>query len=263
MKRWLLTIRHHRREQMRRVISRAGLRAALPFLIATGAAIAAAPPALAEEGIAIGIVYDTSGSMKDSVAAGGGKYAPKYVVANKALGRIIDQISRFATNAPSGAPRKIETGLFIFRDNGASEAVKFGPFNEEALRNWVSRFSAPQGATPLGNSIVTAWKAVERSSLAHKHLVVLTDGVNTLGPNPEAVLPTLKAQAKSKGKEFSIHFVAFDVDAKVFAPVKKLGATVVGASNEEQLNTQLGFIFEKKILLEDEEPVSPATGKSK
>jgi hypothetical protein len=48
--------------------------------------------------------------------------------------------------------------------------------------------------------------------------------------------------------------VAFDVDAKVFAGVKKLGATVVSAANESQLNTQLEFVLEKKILLEDEEP---------
>ena len=52
----------------------------------------------------------------------------------------------------------------------------------------------------------------------------------------------------------AVHFVAFDVDAKVFEGVKKLGATVVEASNENQLNTQLEFILEKKILLEDEEP---------
>jgi hypothetical protein len=48
--------------------------------------------------------------------------------------------------------------------------------------------------------------------------------------------------------------VAFDVDAKLFNPLKKLGATVVGAADETQLNTQLSFILEKKILLEEEEP---------
>ena len=47
---------------------------------------------------------------------------------------------------------------------------------------------------------------------------------------------------------------AFDVDAKVFDPVKKLGATVVGAADETQLNNQLQFILQKKILLEEEEP---------
>jgi hypothetical protein len=38
---------------------------------------------------------------------------------------------------------------------------------------------------------------------------------------------------------------------------------VVGAANEQQLNTQLEFIFEKKILLEDEEPARPAGEKPK
>jgi len=47
------------------------------------------------------------------------------------------------------------------------------------------------------------------------------------------------------------------VDAKLFAPLKQLGATVVGALDETQLNTQLGFILEKQILLEEEEPVTP------
>jgi hypothetical protein len=262
MKRRLLTIRHHAHELMKRVLSTTRRRAAISLLLVAGV-VCGARPALAEEGIALAIVYDTSGSMKDSVPTGGGKYGPKYVVANKALNRIIDQISHFATNAPSGSPKKIETGLFVFRDTGAREAVKFGPFDAQALRNWVSRFSTPEGATPLGNSVATAWKAVERSSLSHKHVVVLTDGMNTVGPKPETVLPSLKAEARRKSVDVSLHFVAFDVDAKVFAPVKKLGASLVGASNEEQLNAQLGFIFEKKILLEDEEPAPTAAGKLK
>ena len=263
MKRGLLTIRDHGNELMKWATPIRYRRAAIFLTLGIVLIAAVVRPAAAEEGIALAIVYDTSGSMKESVATQGGKYAPKYVVANKALGRIIDQISRFATNAPSGSPRKIETGLFIFRDTGASEAVKFGVFDPQSLRNWVSRFTTPQGSTPLGNSIATAWKTVERSSLSHKHIVVLTDGVNTSGPQPEELLPRLKAEAKQRNADVALHFVAFDVDAKVFAPMKKLGATIVGASNEEQLNAQLGFIFEKKILLEDEEPASPAPGKSK
>ena len=73
---------------------------------------------------------------------------------------------------------------------------------------------------------------------------------------------SVKSRADAKGTSISTHFVAFDVDAKVFDPVKKLGATVVGASDERQLNTQLEFIFEKKILLEEEEP-KPAETKPK
>jgi hypothetical protein len=33
---------------------------------------------------------------------------------------------------------------------------------------------------------------------------------------------------------------------------------VLGAANERQLNTQLEYIFQQKILLEDEDPKPPA-----
>lgn len=79
--------------------------------------------------------------------------------------------------------------------------------------------------------------------------------MNTAGPTPAAVMPKLKQQAEEKQMSVSVHFVAFDVDAKVFDSVKKLGATVVGASDEKQLNTQLEYILQRKILLEEEEPV--------
>jgi hypothetical protein len=36
--------------------------------------------------------------------------------------------------------------------------------------------------------------------------------------------------------------------------LKKLGATVVSAADEKQLNAQLEYILQRKILLEDEEP---------
>ena len=78
--------------------------------------------------------------------------------------------------------------------------------------------------------------------------------MNTIGPNPSTILANLKEEAGLKQTGLSVHFVAFDVDAKVFEGVKKLGATVVSAANESQLNTQLEFILEKKILLEEEEP---------
>ncbi len=91
------------------------------------------------------------------------------------------------------------------------------------------------------------------SRLAHKHVLVITDGINTVGPDPVVTMPRLKKRANQQQSNLSVHFVAFDVDAKVFAPLKKLGATVVGAADERQLNTQLEFILQRKILLEDEE----------
>ncbi len=93
-----------------------------------------------------------------------------------------------------------------------------------------------------------------KSPLSRKHVLVITDGINTAGPPPQAVLPKLKESAAKEGATLSVHFVAFDVDARQFAAVKRLGATVVGAADEKQLNSQLQFILQQKILLEDEEP---------
>jgi hypothetical protein len=208
----------------------------------------------AEDGVALAIIYDTSGSMRDPVPDSQGQQSSKYVIANRALTAIARQIQAFATNSATGAPRKIHAGLFIFNGENAREAIKFGPFNAAAFENWASQFSTPNGNTPLGNALTAASRAVLNSPLSRKHVLVITDGLNTAGPTPQAVLPGLKKQAEQRQAALSVHFVAFDVDAAQFAPLKKLGATVVGAADEKQLNAQLEFILQRKILLEEEEP---------
>jgi len=207
-----------------------------------------------EEGVALAIIYDTSGSMRETVPNATGGSSPKYVIANRALMAIAKQIQAFATNSASGATRKIHAGLFIFSGESAREVVNFGPFDAAAINNWARNFSNPGGNTPLGNALNVAGHTVLNSPLSRKHVLVITDGVNTAGPPPAAVMPRLKQQAGQKQANLSVHFVAFDVDAKVFDTVKKQGATVVGAADEKQLNTQLQFILQKKILLEEEEP---------
>jgi hypothetical protein len=212
------------------------------------------------EGVALAIIYDTSGSMRQNVRGADGKPQPKYVIANRALEDIARQLEDFAKNGAGGAPRKIEAGLYIFNQSGqgAREVVKFGPLDAPALRSWASNFSHPEGSTPLGNALKTASRVVLNSSLPHKHILVITDGENTVGPDPASVLPRLQRDAQQRQTSLSVHFVAFDVDAKVFDHVKKLGATVVGAADEKQLDSQLQFILQRKILLEEEEPPKPA-----
>jgi len=226
----------------------------LPILLAALGACPTPAAAADEDGVAIAIVYDTSGSMNDPVKDEAGNASPKYLIANRALVAIANRIQTFATNSGSATPRKINTGLFVFQNDAPHAAIPFGPFAAAAITKWARGFSKPGGGTPLGNALSTASKAVLDSGLTRKHVLVITDGMNTVGPNPDTVLPNLKREAAQKQTGLSVHFVAFDVDAKVFVGVKRLGATVVGASNESQLNTQLEFILGKKILLEDEEP---------
>ncbi len=226
----------------------------VPIALAVLCASATPAPAADEEGVAVAIVYDTSGSMKEQVRDEAGKASPKYLIANRALVAIANRIQTFATNGAAGSTRKIHAGLFVFQKDAPHAALPFGPFNAAALTTWARGFSAPGGGTPLGNTLNTAGHAVLNSGLTRKHVLVITDGINTVGPDPAPMLAKLQQEAEQKQTSVSVHFVAFDVDAEVFKGVKKLGATVVGASNESQLNTQLEFILEKKILLEEEEP---------
>ena len=208
-----------------------------------------------EDGVALAIIYDTSGSMHDAVRDATGRQSPKYVIANRALIAVTKQIEAFATNSAGGGPRKVQTGLFVFRGEGAREAVQFGAFDAAALEDFAKSFASPSGNTPLGNTLKAASRAVMDSPLSRKHVLIITDGMNTAGPTPADVLPRLQQQAKDKQTTLSVHFVAFDVNARVFDSVKKLGATVVSASDEKQLNTQLEYVLQRKILLEEEEPV--------
>ncbi len=232
----------------------------LATILGALAAISAGPTstlAAGDEGVALAVVYDTSGSMRDNVPDSSGKPAAKYAIANRALESIARRVEAFATNAPAGAARKVYAGLFVFNGNGARAAIPFGPFDAAAFRAWGRKFSSPSGGTPLGTAVNAAAQAVLNSDLPRKHVLVITDGESNVGPAPAAVMPGLKRQADQKQTGLAIHFIAFDVDAKVFAGVKKLGATVVSASNEAQLNTQLEYILAKKILLEDEESPKP------
>jgi hypothetical protein len=207
-----------------------------------------------EDGVALALIYDTSGSMREPVPDKSGQSTPKYVIANRALVAAAKTIQSFTTNTATGTPRKIQSGLFTFQGNQVRETIKFGPFEAAALEDWAGHFSNPNGSTPLGNALAAASQAVLKSPLSRKHVLIITDGINTAGPDPARVLPRLREQAMQGGTVLGVHFVAFDVDARVFDPVKKLGATVVAAADETQLNAQLQFILQQKILLEEEEP---------
>jgi von Willebrand factor type A domain len=203
-----------------------------------------------DDGVALGILYDTSGSMRDDVPNSHGSHSPKYVVANRALLAVVKQIQTYTTNGVTGAPRKVDVGLFIFSKDGAQEVVKLGPFDAGAIQNWTTNFSKPNGSTPLGTALRTVSQAVLNSPQPHKHVLILTDGENTVGPDPDKILPAVNKAADRKQTTLFVHFIAFDVNAKVFNGVKNQGASVASAADEKELNSQLDFILKNQILLE-------------
>lgn len=207
----------------------------------------------AAEGVAVVIIYDTSGSMAEKVADAAGQPAAKYAIANRALSSIVTRLEQFATNTAAG-PREVQSGLITFREGRPQYSVPFGVFRPEAMRKWVSQFRGPAGGTPLGNALSLAGQNLAKSGCPRQHILVVTDGINTVGPAPAATMKTLNERAAKDGQPVGVHFVAFDVAAQLFDPVKKLCATVVGAADEKELNSRLEYILEKKILLEEEEP---------
>lgn len=226
--------------------------AVAPLLIFSGW-IQPTQAATPQEGVAVMIVYDNSGSMQQSVRDVSGHMAPKRVIANRALEAVVKDLQAFAAS-PEGARRPLQVGLLTFAGTGANVVVPLRPFDPVPFKKWLREEHKLQPGTPLGITVQAAGKAVLASPFQRKHVLVITDGVNTKGPDPVATLPGLREAADQQQTSVSFHFVAFDVDARVFDGVKKLGATVVGAADEPQLSTQIHFILEKKILLEDEEP---------
>jgi hypothetical protein len=227
-------------------------RAALVSLALVAAACISARADEAAPRVALAIVYDTSGSMQQKVRDADGKLTPKNIIAARALGAVLDRLQAVASG-PNSSPAGIQVGLVSFQGDTAGLAIKCGPFNPKPFRDWLKQHNTPQRGTPLGDAVRVAGETVLKNPAPRKHVLVITDGVNTKGPDPTSTIPPLLREAKNGNASVSFHFVAFDVNARVFEGVKKMGATVVGAADEKQLGSQLEFILEKKILLEEEE----------
>jgi hypothetical protein len=219
------------------------------LLMAAGSTCNAAESQRPEDGVALAIVFDTSGSMKDPVQDKSGGQTAKYIVANRALQAVVNRLEAFVRGG-----KRLDIVFYTFQGNGVREQMPIARFDPKPLREWAKKFNSPAGNTPLGRAVRLAAEEVLRSPLTRKHVLLVTDGMNTVGPEPKAVIPSLRELAEKKQTSLGLHLVAFDIDAALFDPIKKLGATVVGAADEAQLNTRLDFILREKILLEDEEP---------
>ena len=209
--------------------------------------------ATAEDGVALAVVYDTSGSMNDPVRDGAGQPTPKHIIAQRAMQSVVKRLQGFTAGGAAGSPRRLDAGLYVFSDGKVREFTKLAPFEAKTATAWTRELPRPSGGTPLGNALQTAGEALLRSPLSAQARA----GGHRRPEHGRSRSGAVAAGPQADGGEeasLSVHFIAFDVDARLFEPLKKQGVTVVGAADERQLNTQLEFILEKRILLEDEEP---------
>lgn len=131
-------------------------------------------------GAAVAILIDTSGSMGDP-APGDGR--PKHVVAREALGEVLRATDAFAAKRPEFA---LKVALYGF----ASAPWVVHPmqrYDGPALEAALDRIPRPGGGTAIGSSLLEARAALYRAGVFRKYIVVVTDGKNTVGSEPDRV----------------------------------------------------------------------------
>jgi hypothetical protein len=211
------------------------------------------PAAEYREGIAAAILIDTSGSMRDKVKDADGSTRTKIEIAQRAA---INLVKQFDDYARAHSDKTIFVGIYEFSERGRNtppcrEIVKLGPPNPASAEAAIRQMRA-NGDTPIGDAMIMAKHDLDKSGLAKRHILVVSDGENNEGYSPGNVTQVISAQ--SEKDRASIYFVAFDVAASIFNPVKDAGGVVLAASNETELTGTLDYLLTGKILVE--QPIS-------
>ena len=206
------------------------------------------PPGSAPEmkdGIAALVLMDVSGSMADAASKGG---PPKIETARRSALALIQQFANYAAAHP-GEP--VLVGLYEFSDTtgeNTREIVPLSPADVPRAEAALAGLRA-RGGTPIGDAIIAGKRVLDGSGLTRRHLLVVTDGENTDGREPEDVMAALSRRPPAE--QPSVYFVAFDIAASRFDSVRDAGGLVLAAGNEQELNDTLSSLLTGKILVEE------------
>jgi uncharacterized protein YegL len=206
-----------------------------------------APPAgtVWKDGLAAVVLVDVSGSMHDRIA---GERRRKIEAAQQAATDLVGAFSRYAA-AHANLP--VQVGVYEFSarngEPAAREIVPIGPPDPAVASNAIAQMKA-RGGTPIGDAMVEARRALDRTGLSRRHLLVVTDGENTDGADPALVARALEHQKDDV--RASLYFVAFDVDAQAFAGVKQAGGLLLSAKSGPELASTIDELLSDRILVE-------------
>lgn len=198
-----------------------------------------------EDGIALAIVYDNSGSMGEDVKNSKGKNERKDLVARRAMIKVIETLKSYSER--SG--KKIQVGIVKF--DGV--AVEMQDFSYPSLMGFAKKAENDGLNTPLGVTMESAIGMVLQSPMAEKHVIVLTDGMSNAGPDPQEILSSPEYKAVSSEFPVGIYYVAYDIGGSCFNKLDSLGVKIFEAVDEKQLDENFSNILQKEILFEDPE----------
>jgi hypothetical protein len=172
-----------------------------------------------------------------------GDSRPKYVVAQEAIEAMLDATDAFVVKRPD-FPIKI--GIYSFSSN-VRTLRPIQPYDRAAIRQALDLLPRPGGGTAIGEALREARPDLYRAGVFRKYLLVVTDGDNTSGRNPESVAREIFS--KSQGA-VQVYFVAFDTTPQKFSFLKEVGGDVIAAGTGEELHKALDGIYQGKILAE-------------
>jgi Mg-chelatase subunit ChlD len=198
------------------------------------------------EGLAAAIVIDVSGSMKRNV--GGRNSESKIVVARRAAIDLVDQFAKYAEAHP-GEPVLLGIYEFSSRNNepDCREVIAMAPPDRARAQAAIASMKA-DGGTPIGSAMIQAKRMLDGTGLNRRHLMVVTDGENTDGFDPDDVAVAINHRPEVERP--SIYFVAFDTDASRFNGVRNAGGLVLAAASGPELVKTIDSLLSGKILIE-------------
>ena len=196
-------------------------------------------------GLAAVILIDVSTSMRDTPPH---STEAKIVSARRAALDLVRQFSRYADAHPA---EPVLLGLYEFSERrgqrSAREVVPMSPPSADRAAAAVMAMRA-EGGTPIGEAMIAGKRALDGTGLSRRHLLVITDGENRDGVSPELVAAAIARRPETERP--SLYFVAFDVDAGRFEPVKASGALILEAADSRALNLTLDALLSGEILVE-------------
>jgi Mg-chelatase subunit ChlD len=202
----------------------------------------------AREGLAAAILIDVSGSMDDEVAGEDGRAERKIDIARRAARDLVEQFARYADDHPD---EPVLLGLYEFSErSGRADCRPVIPMARPDRAKASSALASmnASGGTPIGNAMITGKRELDATGLTRRHLLVVTDGENTDGYEPERVATAINRRPEAERP--SLYFVAFDIEANRFRQVRDAGGLVLGAANAKELNATLDSLLRGQILLE-------------
>ena len=174
-------------------------------------------------------VVDTSGSMDDKLDG-----VRKIDSAKRAMNNMLEYCKTH-----DDKHNDLEAGLVRFRYSTPETVIPLEDFNYNSMVSEVQNLIANSN-TPLGRSLAVAERDLDSHATGRKYVVLLTDGMNNSGREPDEVFRSIQETNAREGDfPTQLYVVAFDTDRENFAPLQSLGATIFGANQEEELTKVL------------------------